>query len=250
MPQAGTDDQTVAALRSYLELSGSEGKGHSTVPMSDWFRRFLGPSARLRAKQWATLASASQARSKAQRCVGGDPLRLHLGSGGNNLVGWINVDLVGSRADLIWDIRRPLPFPPSTVEAVFLEHVIEHMTLSETMRVLNNVRDVMAEGGRLRIGVPDAGLYARAYAIEDGTLERLRPGRPTAMLALAEVFQGHGHVSAWDGETLRLVLRECLFIEVQVMTAGVSGISPVPDSPSREPETVYVEAVKSVSSGI
>ena len=184
-------------------------------------------------------------RRKAQRSVREGPLRLHLGSGGNNLVGWINVDLVGSRADLVWDIRRSLPFPHGVVEAVFLEHVIEHMTLHETMRVLKNVRDVMAVGGILRIGVPDAGLYARAYASGDGTLERLRPGRPTAMLALAEVFQGYGHVSAWDGETLCLVLRECLFTEGQIMSAGVSGISPVPDTPSRQPETVYVEAVKS-----
>jgi hypothetical protein len=63
------------------------------------------------------------------------------------------------------------------------------------------------------------------------------------MLALGEVFQEHGHVSAWDGETLCLAVREAGYHSATVMPGGTSKISPAPDSAGRIPETVYVEAV-------
>ena len=155
----------------------------------------------------------------------------------------MNVDLVGARADVTWDLRRPLPFPDDSADAVFLEHVLEHMTVAEGMAVLRHAYTVLAPGGVLRVGVPDAGLYACSYVGGDGAIDQLRPGRPTRMLALAEVFQEHGHVSAWDGETLVLVIGSVGFTGAEVMPGGTSQIEPAPDSPARIPESVYVEAV-------
>jgi Methyltransferase domain len=229
-------------LRSYLDAE-ADGDGHSTIPFSDVLRPFMSPGARLRAKQVATAMTSPLARRKARTYETGTPLRLHLGSGGNNLPGWVNLDLVGAHADVSWDLRRPLPFTDASAKSVFLEHVLEHMTLSDGMRVLRNFLPVLAPGGILRVGVPDAGLYARSYAQHDATLETLRPGRPTRMLALGEVFQKHGHVSAWDGETLVLVIGEVGYESAAVMPGGSSLIVPAPDSPERIPETVYVEAV-------
>lgn len=233
------------SLRRYLDvrLSESTGAGRSTIPFADALRPLLSPGVRLKAKQLVTTALAPEARRRARSWSSRPGLRLHLGSGGNNLEGWINVDLVGSRADVVWDLRRPLPFPDASVEAAFLEHVLEHMTLEDGIAVLRHCRRVLVAGGILRVGVPDAGLYATDYVERRGTLERLRPGRPTAMLALSEVFQEHGHLSAWDGQTLSLVVEEAGFTAAEVMPGGTSRIEPVPDSPSRIPESVYVEAV-------
>jgi predicted SAM-dependent methyltransferase len=230
------------SLRGYLDAEGNEG-GNSTIPFSNALRPFMSPATRLSAKQVVTGVTSPIARRKARTYARGTPLRLHLGSGGNNLPGWVNVDLVGAKADVPWDLRRPLPFDDASARAVFLEHVLEHMTLAEGMRVLSNLLPVLAPGGILRVGVPDAGLYARSYARNDARLEKLRPGRPTRMLALGEVFQSHGHVSAWDGETLALVIEEAGYVSATVMPGGTSQIVPAPDSPTRIPETVYVEAV-------
>jgi SAM-dependent methyltransferase len=221
------------------------GAGTSTIPLADSLRPVLGPAMRLLAKQLATNAVAVQARKRAVALSSARPLRLHLGSGGNNLAGWVNVDLVGAHADVNWDLRRPLPFADGSADAVFLEHVLEHMTVVEGMTVLAHCRRVLAPGGVLRVGVPDAGMYADRYANHDPGLEALRPGRPTPMLALSEVFQEHGHVSAWDGETLVLVVTEAGFADATVTPGGSSTrLDPVPDSPSRIPESVYVEAVR------
>ena len=229
------------SLRGYLDARAAEG-GRSTIPFSDALRPFMSAGVRLRAKQLATAMAEPLERRKARGYAGG-PLRLHLGSGGNNLPGWVNVDLVGARADVAWDLRHRLPFADGSAEAVFLEHVLEHMTVTEGIQVLCRIRPVLARGGVLRVGVPDAGLYARSYASGDPVLDELRPGRPTRMLALGEVFQEHGHVSAWDGETLALVIGECGFERPTIMPGGRSAIEPAPDSPVRVPESVYVEAV-------
>jgi len=241
-PDGDPDGSGPRSLQEYLD-DQSAVAGHSTIPFSDLVRPFMSASVRLRAKQVATNLQLPVSRRRARERSTGAPLRLHLGSGGNNLDGWVNLDLVGAQADVCWDLRRPLPFPERSAEAAFLEHVLEHMTVGEGMAVLRHAFRVLVPGGVIRVGVPDAGLYARSYAVGDGTLDELRPGRPTRMLALGEVFQEHGHVSAWDGETLALVIDEVGFTGAEVMPGGRSRIDPAPDSPVRIPETVYVEAV-------
>lgn len=240
--QADANAADAARLQEYLDAQATAG-GHSTIPFSDLLRPFMSASVRLRAKQVATTAAVPLARRRAGRRSAPRGLKLHLGSGGNNLPGWVNVDLVGARADVTWDLRRPLPFLDRSAEAVFLEHVLEHMTVAQGMAVLRHALRVLGPGGVLRVGVPDAGLYARSYAREDGAIDDLRPGRPTSMLALGEVFQEHGHVSAWDGETLTLVIDAVGFAGAEVMPGGTSRLDPAPDSPARIPESVYVEAV-------
>lgn len=218
--------------------------GQSTIPGADHLRRVMSPAARLRAKQVATNAQSARARRRAKELAREGDVRLHLGCGWNHLDGWINIDLVGGRTDLSWDLRKALPFAPSSVEAVFLEHVFEHMAYSETLTVLGHVKTVLRPGGVLRVGVPDAGMYARWYAEDADGLKNLRWGRPTAMMALREVFQEHAHVAAYDAETLILVLEAGGFPGAQVSQAGTSRLLDVaPDMPERWDETVYVEVL-------
>jgi predicted SAM-dependent methyltransferase len=243
-PESGGDagEAKRKDLGRYLDERAAE-SGNSSIPFSNALRPFMSAAVRLRAKQLATAVISPYARRQAHSFGGGSPVRLHLGSGGNNLDGWVNIDLVGAHADLSWDLRRPLPFAPASVEAVFLEHVLEHMTVADGIAVLGLLRDLLVPGGILRVGVPDAGLYATSYVRGDQVLDQLRPGRPTRMLALGEVFQEHGHVSAWDGETLCLAVTEAGYEGATVMPGGTSKISPAPDSKARIPETVYVEAI-------
>lgn len=231
----------IGPLRGYLNEHAPE-TGVSTIPFAGVLRPLMSPSSRLRAKQVATYLISSVEKRKAREASTVSPLRLHLGSGGNNISGWVNIDLVGLKADICWDIRNPLPFSRGSADAVFLEHVLEHLSLQECIQTLDNIRPVLRLGGMIRIGVPDAGLYATSYLASDDSLERLRPGRPTKMIAMAEVFQEHGHISAWDGETLCLLLRDVGFSDPKITPGGISSIEPAPDSPSRIPESVYVEA--------
>lgn len=252
-PAGITEDHTLAAMTTDDEPSPAEllgwyiakygtPQGQSTIPFSDQLRRVLTAGGRLRAKRAATRMLEPLSRRKAASLATAPGLRVHLGCGWNRLPGWVNIDLVGGKTDLVWDITRPLPFAPDSVDVVFLEHVFEHLSYDAALTILEGVRRVLRRGGVLRVGVPDAGRYARMYASSPDELRQVRWGRPTAMLALREVFQEHGHVSAYDTETLILVLECGGFPRAQRTEAGTSSLlDEAPDLPERWDETVYVE---------
>lgn len=137
-----------------------------------------------------------------------DPLRLHLGSGGSRHEGWVNIDLLGPPTDLAWDLRKGIPFLEGLAEAVFHEHLLEHLPLTATLPLLRECRRVLRRGGVLRVGVPDAERYIRDYVRPSGFIATFRPGRPTPSLALAEVAYCYGHLSLWDGSRLCVALAE------------------------------------------
>lgn len=240
-----TANESQGQLFSWYVAKFARAHGDSSLPFADAVRPLLSPTGRLRAKRLATdfLAPVQRRRAKALSTQGG--LRLHLGCGQNQLAGWVNVDLVGARYDLAWNVLRPLPFESNEVEAAFLEHVLEHLSYGDALKVLGNVRSALRPGGVVRVGVPDAGMYARWYAEDPEALRTVRWGRPTALLALREVFQEHGHLTAYDGETLLLVLEQAGFVDGRITPAGVSELLDMaPDLPERWSESVYAEAVK------
>lgn len=192
-----------------------------------------------------TRLDAPRQRRRA-RSLPSEGLRLHLGSGHTRLPGWVNIDLIGYKCDLTWDLGRPLPFAPGAADAVFSEHVLEHLPLLLGLTLMSETHRVLRPGGVVRIGVPDGHRYAESYlAGGAGVIDEHRPGRPTPLLAMQEIYFRHGHTTMYDEETLILLLRAAGFDETRVAEFGNSDIVPCPDSESRRAETVYVEAVRS-----
>jgi predicted SAM-dependent methyltransferase len=215
-------------------------------PRSIRIARALVPKSR-RDQVKATLTHAVSMRSRrrvAALLAGGEDIRLHLGCGPNHLDGWTNIDLVSTGSDLPWDLSRGNPFPDDSVAAVFHEHLMEHLPLPAAIPFLRECRRVLRPGGVLRVGVPDFGRYARDYAGERKLIGTIRPGRPTALMALSELAFCYGHASMWDEETLLGALREVGFEAPEKRGYRETAIRPIPDSAWREPETLYAEAVK------
>lgn len=196
-------------------------------------RRVVPQRFRLKSRVAATAAASRRAIRRAGELAGGGSLRLHLGSGPARKDGWINVDLVGDEVDLTWNILRPLPFQSGTVEAIFHEHVLEHLSLEEGYALAQESYRLLRPGGVLRIGVPDC-----------GTPEVGWPDAPTRLLALHEFFAEPGHQTMYDAETLGLILRAARFGVVEQRAFGESRIEPPPDSEHRRVGSLYVEAVK------
>lgn len=230
-------------LRGPVTVSGTE--GYPPLPPLSGLARALLPENAAPVLRWVLtdlLRPWAQRRASALRDR--SPLLLHLGSGRFPKVGWVNIDLIGVPVDLPWNLARGIPFPTGRADAVFHEHLLEHLSLVAGYRLLRECARVLRSGGVLRVGVPDAGAYLRSYAGMDDFIARLRPGRPTALLAVQEVFYRHGHRSAYDLETLQLLCRAAGFVRVEQRPFGQSRLCPVPDSPHRRGETLYVEAVK------
>jgi predicted SAM-dependent methyltransferase len=94
--------------------------------------------------------------------------RLHLGSGGHRIEGWVNVDLEPAGTDVLADGARALPFPDASAAFVHCEDLIEHLDRRGGTRLLEECFRVLRPGGVLRLLTPDlARLVRRVY---------LRPG--------------------------------------------------------------------------
>jgi len=184
-------------------------------------------------------------RRKARRIAQQDgPLRLHLGSGGEPKKGWLNVDLAGDPIDLAWNLAHGIPFGDGSVDAIFHEHLLEHIPLRAAAGLMDECFRVLKPGGILRIGVPDAGELLQSYVGDGEYLEAIHPGRPTRLLGVQELFYWHRHTTMYDEETLALMFRAGGFPTPSKRKFGDTELDEAPDTERRRAESLYMEAAK------
>lgn len=184
-------------------------------------------------------------RRKARRIAEqGGPLKLHLGSGGQPKHGWVNIDLAGDPIDLAWNLANGIPFSDASVDAIFHEHLLEHIPLQAAVEVMDESFRVLKPGGILRVGVPDAGELLKSYVGDGERIEAIHPGRPTRMLAVQELFYWHRHTTMYDEETLTLMFRAGGFPNPAARKFGDTNLETAPDTERRRAETLYMEATK------
>ena len=83
-------------------------------------------------------------------------MKLNLGCGDKRLEGFVNVDSSSaSQADIIHDLRLPLPVADGTVSEIYAKHIIEHFTRTEWGGILADWARVLTPGGTLVIEAPD-----------------------------------------------------------------------------------------------
>ena len=107
--------------------------------------------------------------------------RVNLGGGSLVSEGWLCAD-VDPRADVYMNLQANLPLPDSSVDDVFLEEVLEHLSEAAGERLLRNCVRVLKRGGRLRLSTPDLEYFARLC-------QQTRDGPAN----INNVFYGHGH---------------------------------------------------------
>ena len=183
-------------------------------------------------------------------------LSLNVGSGGRGRPDWINLDVSTHHADLYCthDLRRPLPLADGAARRIFAEHVIEHIDFNDDVpRVFAEFRRVLQDGGVVRIIVPDAERYMRAYFDrgsepwkELGFAQGLPADMQTNMELVNHVFHQRGeHCFGWDFATMEHALRRAGFQHVIRQSFGQSIDPPLAiDQPNHAPYSLYVEAVK------
>ncbi len=95
-------------------------------------------------------------------------MKLNVGCGPHYADGWFNTDTVtvpgAIEPDLEVDPNVPFPFPPASVEAVYLGHVLEHMPWDMLPGLLANLTVVLAPGAEVCVVGPDVLASIRAYA--------------------------------------------------------------------------------------
>src|SRR5579872_6001433 len=159
---------------------------------------------------------------------GAKDLKLHIGCGPLIHKGWINLYLYPCPGAFYLDAMNGLPFASETVRHIHCEHFLEHLGPEHAARFLTECWRILTPGGTVRVIVPDAEKYLRAYARDDreffGALKRLGNSEielDTPMKVVNQTFRmGDDHKFAWDFDTLALTAKRIGFTEAMLSSFG------------------------------
>ena len=194
-------------------------------------------------------------RARLRKIRAGTHLRVNVACGPHVLPGFVNLDLFPCCPDVVaWDCRKSLPLKDESAAGIRVEQFIEHLDPREDVPVfLRDCLRVLHPGGVLRVIVPDAERYMRAYCSDDlcGFQELAVPepfpeDLPTRMDIINHVFhQWHEHRWGYDFETLTHRLRNAGFQRVEKAAYQSSCAQFLAqDREEHAPYSLYVDAVK------
>ena len=175
----------------------------------------------------------SHGRQLEQYCKGKTDLLLNVGCGESVRAGWVNIDYAPHNGAFYYDALDRIPIADGTVRHIHCEHFLEHLTHDDAAAFLKECLRVLVPAGTMRIIVPDAERYMRAYCADDTEffqkLEHLggsvEPLRPKNMVCNQAFRMGGDHLFGWDFETIDGAARRAGFA-----TVLRSSINDVPDA--------------------
>jgi predicted SAM-dependent methyltransferase len=142
--------------------------------------------------------------------------RLHLACGNRILPGWANIDLESGANVVRWDLTRGLPIRSESIDLIFCEHFIEHISLGEAEALLSECWRSLRPGGILRISTPNLDRLIEDY-LSGETSEWHDVGwtPATRCQMLNEGLRLWGHQFVYNEEELRRLLNETGFLQIR-----------------------------------
>ncbi|WP_333770729.1 class I SAM-dependent methyltransferase [Streptomyces sp. IBSBF 2435] len=188
--------------------------------------------------------------------IDGTPGTVQIGGGAHRIDGFFNIDAIPP-ADLVWDVREGIPLHDASVRFLFSEHFLEHLDYPRSAQhFAREAHRVMAPGGRLVTGVPDAahvlGPYPAPAAEAAEMIDRwyahrtCREDIATYLDLINYVFRDQDddptynpHYWAYDFDKLVQLFTQAGFTRVEPWA-----FDPAIANPKREWASVYVVATK------
>jgi predicted SAM-dependent methyltransferase len=204
-----------------------------------WAMRELGVPGVVRRAYTVWTADATIERYLASTAV----RKLQIGTGTNNLPGWLNTDIEPGPDQTFLDAMKPFPIPDNSLNYIYAEQVIEHLPFEGALVMLRESHRTLAPGGTLRIATPDLSQLVALFDQETtepeqrfinaqlkmSRLDVKEPERP--LFILNAYFHAWGHRFLYDRQTLASVLA----------TVGFGDIRFVRHQESDDPELRNVE---------
>ena len=154
-------------------------------------------------------------------------------------------------ADVLLDLRFGVPLEDETVDLIYSEHLIEHLTLEDGLKHFAECRRLLKPNGVLRIATPDLAELVKDYSTDWRRHHWVRwPGNEwidsgARMLNIA--VREWGHLYMYDYDELDLRLRQAGFQEVRRVTHGASSHPDLRGLETREDSKLIVEAMRQVT---
>jgi predicted SAM-dependent methyltransferase len=172
------------------------------------------------------------------------PIRkLQIGAGQVDYPGWLNTDIAPGPEEAYLDATRRFPVPDGSIQYIFGEHVIEHLSYDNGLFMLRECYRVLAPGGKIRLATPNLMKYLQLF--QEPKTEEVRSylrrkieahgwpqsSRPESMILNLEM-KSFGHQYLYDPHSLSDRLTQ----------AGFRMITEFPPGESDDPQLRGVES--------
>lgn len=135
--------------------------------------------------------------------------KLHLGCGNKIIEGFTNIDIRPMEGiDLVDDISKLSKIKNDSIELIYACHVLEHFGRHEYLNVLKRWYEILEDGGKLRISVPDFSKVVDYYN-KTKDLKKL-----LGFLYGGQTYPQNFHYCTWDFKTLSDDLKKIGFKNV------------------------------------
>jgi len=210
-------------------------------------------------------------------------IKLNLGCGLNTHPDWINIDasftariskisflykivckltkmkpIPWPRNIKIHDVRKGLPFPDNSVDAIFSSHMIEHLHYEEAKFVIQECYRCLCRGGIIRIIVPDLYQIAKEYVeLMKSKPNNIHSHKFLQNLNMIEhsnkgikkynrIFDYSRHLYMYDQYSLKNLLKSVGFCKIKNMNYGQSQIPNIiqVERKSRYKMSICLEGIK------
>lgn len=139
-------------------------------------------------------------------------IKLHLGCGDYWFEGYLNIDInVYGGTDMLWDIRKGLPFQNEVVEIIEAYEVLEHFNRDEVFELLEDWKRVLIPGGTIKISVPDM----------DGLIEKYQTDKDEALKMIYGFVDHPNHKWGYTVDSLKEVFEQHGFKDVVVIQGSM-----------------------------
>lgn len=183
-------------------------------------------------------------------------LLLNIGAGRKHLTGYVNIDLEDG-ADIVCDVTKGLPFASNSVDGIYSEHFIEHLSQGDGHFFMRECRRVLVPGGVIRIATPDLDDLITEY-FRAGPRSQEDPGRwrspewdkygyewiSTASEAINTGFRDWGHKWMYNEEEVSRLATYCGFKNGVRVKRGESNHAHFVDVESRTGSSLVMEFTK------
>lgn len=153
-------------------------------------------------------------------------IKLHLGCGRNILDGWINTDYNTAKfgGSEYLDVTKKFPYNNNSVDYIFSEHMIEHITYHEGKFMLEESFRVLKSGGKIRISTPDLKFLIKLYNEDKTELQKryieysfkeYKLDGNSDTFVINNFHRDWGHIFIYDEKTLKSLFESIGFFDLK-----------------------------------
>ncbi|MGV6852787.1 MAG: class I SAM-dependent methyltransferase [bacterium] len=203
------------------------------------------------ARELFSLARRTKSRTEIQKIAETltGKVCINLGCGNNPIKGWLNFDSCTIDGVLCWDLSRGIPLEDNSVDYVYSEHFIEHLTFQQAVVLLKEIYRVLKPGCVVRTAMPDLMEVVRNYMTNNFSKQDwMNWPKNSHVRSRAQVLniamRDWGHQWLYDADELKRLCMETKFIEYSRYNINESNHECLSNLETRKESCLTVEASK------